>query len=65
LGVARLTWSKLGLEHDSLMRAAGFAVYSMMAVIIGSVLVYRLVEKPMLIFLQRLARRNRKHATGG
>jgi exopolysaccharide production protein ExoZ len=60
LGVARLTWSKLGLEQDSLMRAAGFAVYSMVAVIIGAVLVYRLVEKPMLISLQKLARRHSK-----
>jgi exopolysaccharide production protein ExoZ len=71
LGVARLTWSKFGLEKDSLMRAAGFAVYSMVAVIIGSVLVYRLVEKPMLIFLQKMARRNKNScsdsslATGG
>jgi exopolysaccharide production protein ExoZ len=60
LGIARLTWSKFGLEQDSLMRAAGFAVYSMVAVIIGSVLVYRLVEKPMLILLQQLARRKGK-----
>lgn len=57
LGVARATWSKLGLERDTLVYAAGFAVYAMAAVIIGSVLVYRLVEKPMLISLQNLVRR--------
>jgi len=59
LGVARFLWHWLGLERDGLGYAAAFAVFGMLLVIAGTWIIYRAVEKPALVGLQRLVKRRR------
>jgi exopolysaccharide production protein ExoZ len=60
LGVARVLWSRLGLERDGLSYAAGFAIFSMALVVAGAALSYRLLELPLLEILQRLVPKRRR-----
>ncbi|MDB6106432.1 MAG: acyltransferase [Gammaproteobacteria bacterium] len=58
LGFARFTWLRFGPAGATLAQAAAFATFSMVAVLIGACLTYRLLERPLLAFLQsRLPRR--------
>jgi exopolysaccharide production protein ExoZ len=47
LGIARLIWVRLGLSQQSGLAAGGFAVFAMIAVLIASAGVYRLLERPI------------------
>ena len=62
LGIARLAWTRLGLAHDTALHAMLFAVISMALVIAIALLVYRLLEKPMLDTLHALYLQHRRRA---
>jgi exopolysaccharide production protein ExoZ len=47
LGVARFMWVRLGLAHQSGLAAGGFAIFSMIAVLVASTGVYSLLERPI------------------
>jgi exopolysaccharide production protein ExoZ len=55
LGVVRVLWVKLGLGADDLLHAAGFALVSMVSVVLVGWAVYVLVEQPLLGRLRRRA----------
>jgi exopolysaccharide production protein ExoZ len=60
LGVARVLWSRAGLERNGLPYAIGFAIISMALVLAGAALSYRLLEAPLLKVLQRLVPKRRR-----
>jgi exopolysaccharide production protein ExoZ len=62
LGVLRVAWAKLGLEHSSAIYATAFAVASIIFAIIGGAICYRYLETPMLRGLQGWYRRHRAAA---
>ncbi len=53
LGAARKLWSSAGLVRNSVPSAFAFIVFALTLVVIGSILVYRFVERPMLRGMQR------------
>jgi exopolysaccharide production protein ExoZ len=59
LGVARLLWSRLHMLQVDMTHAAMFAVFGMVLTLVNGVIVYRLLEKPMLNVLQSAYRRAR------
>lgn len=59
LGVLRVAWAKLGLEHGSATYATAFAIASLIIAIIGGAICYRYLETPMLRGLQGWYRRHR------
>ena len=59
LGLARVLWVRAGLGHGSVVNAMAFAVFSMALVLLGSVVVYRLFERPVTSALQRIFQRQR------
>ena len=58
LGVARFVWGRLG--WDGLTGAVSFAVFGMICVMAGAVLIYYSIEKPTLSVLQKLLTRHPK-----
>ncbi len=60
LGLARDLWLRLGLERDGLPYAVGFAIFSMVLVLAGAALSYRLIEAPLLKVMQRLVPKRRR-----
>jgi exopolysaccharide production protein ExoZ len=60
LGIARALWMHTGMTQPTVFDAAVFAVFSMTLTILGSILVYRLVEQPITAALQRLHNRSRQ-----
>lgn len=58
LGAARLLWTRAGLVHDSLADAIGFAIFGIGLTIVGTIVIYRGLELPMLRFFQRTYRRS-------
>jgi exopolysaccharide production protein ExoZ len=59
LGIARLLWTRAGLVRDSLEDAIGFAIFGIGLTIVGTIVIYRGLELPMLHFFQRAYRRRR------
>ncbi len=57
LGLARVLWPRLHLEHRGAVYAAAFAIFSMALTMLGGILSYWLLEKPMLNKLQAAYRR--------
>jgi exopolysaccharide production protein ExoZ len=57
LGAARFLWVRMGLGQVTTIRAVEFAVFSMILVLLGTVLVYKCFERPALILLLRLTGR--------
>jgi exopolysaccharide production protein ExoZ len=60
LGLARVLWSRIGLERDGLPYAAGFAIFSMALVVAAAALSYRFLETPLLKMLQRIVPKRRR-----
>jgi exopolysaccharide production protein ExoZ len=53
LGIARALWVKAGLAREVPLAAAGFAIFSCLLAVVVAVFVYRWVELPMLVRLQK------------
>lgn len=62
LGIARAVWVKAGLARETPLAAAAFAILSCLLAVVVAVYVYRWVELPMLVRLQKAyqARRTRR-----
>ena len=60
LGAARFLWIRAGLNNFSLPYAIGFAIVGLVFTLIGTVLVYRLLELPLLHVLQKAYKRRQK-----
>jgi exopolysaccharide production protein ExoZ len=60
LGAARFLWSRAGLDHDSLPYAIAFAIAALAITIVGTIVVYRCLELPLLHVFQRVAHRRRR-----
>lgn len=65
LGAARKLWTWAGLVRNSVPSAFAFIVFALALVVIGSILVYRFLEQPMLRGLQRRVLRRVPPADGG
>jgi exopolysaccharide production protein ExoZ len=62
LGAARFLWVRAGLDHGSLPYAIAFAIVALAITIVGTIVVYRCLELPLLHVFQRAYRRRRKPA---
>ena len=60
LGAARFLWTRAGLDHDSLPYAIAFAIVALAITIVGTIVVYRCLELPLLHVFQRVAYRRRR-----
>jgi exopolysaccharide production protein ExoZ len=60
LGAARFLWTRAGLAHDSLPYAIAFAIAALAITIVGTIVVYRCLELPLLHVFQRVAHRRRR-----
>ena len=58
LGLARFVWTQAGLSAGTLANAIGFGMFSMLLVVLGSLVIYNWFERPITTALQR-----RWHAT--
>lgn len=65
LGAARKLWTMGGLARNSAPSAFAFVAFALTLVVIGSILVYRFLEQPMLRSLQRRIRRRAAPAVDG
>jgi exopolysaccharide production protein ExoZ len=65
LGVARTIWARTGLEWISAPYAIAFGMLSLILTVIGTLIVYRWLEIPILRELQGLYRRRRSPAPLG
>ena len=61
LGLARIVWIKLGLQHESIMLAGAFGIWAMALSVVLASLTYRFLETPthkwLLSAYRRLGRR--------
>jgi exopolysaccharide production protein ExoZ len=59
LGAARFLWMRAGLYRGFLPDAVAFAIFGIALTILGTIMIYRWLELPMLGYFQRIYRQHR------